>query len=508
MPTLTPKQKQILDYIENYIKKNGISPTFEEIGHRANKAFSTVHEHVETLIRKGFLVKTNYSSRGIELKKRSVMVKIPLLGVIAAGQPIEALQEKETIAVPQEKLPRSGNFYALRVQGDSMMDEGIHDKDTILVKKQNFAENGDKVVALLNGNEATLKTFYKEKGCVRLQPANKNYRPVIITSTQEFALQGVLFDVIRTNEPLPLTPTFVLPSIKIPKQPLQNNLRPYFKNKDGNFVLYLGNCLVVMSQLPACSIDMVFADPPYNLSNNGFSLHAGKRVSVNKGNWDKSKGFKDDYDFHYRWLNACKRILKPGGTLWVSGTYHSIYQCGHALQSLDYHIMNDIAWFKPNGSPNLSCRYFTASHETLIWARKDKKTKHFFNYKLMKNGGWPEDFIKKPNLQMRSVWAIYPPKKIEKVFGKHPTQKPVELLKRIILASTQPGATILDPFTGSSTTGIASAIIGKRKFIGIDINQNFLDLSIKRFEEIRSGAGKGYHESYLRSGNADSSTSV
>ncbi|MFH0955752.1 MAG: site-specific DNA-methyltransferase [Candidatus Falkowbacteria bacterium] len=241
-----------------------------------------------------------------------------------------------------------------------------------------------------------------------------------------------------------------------------------------------------MNQLPADSIDMIFADPPYNLSNNGFSLHAGKRVSVNKGDWDKSKGFKDDYDFHYKWLNACKRVLKPNGTLWVSGTYHSIYQCGHALQSLGYHIMNDIAWFKPNGSPNLSCRYFTASHETLVWARKDKNTKHFFNYTMMKNGNWPEDFIKKPNLQMRSVWAIYPPKKSEKVFSKHPTQKPVELLKRIILASTKPGASILDPFTGSSTTGIASETIGGRKFIGIDTDKNYLDLSIKRLKEIQS----------------------
>ena len=157
---------------------------------------------------------------------------------------------------------------------------------------------------------------------------------------------------------------------------------------------------------------MIFADPPYNLSNNGFSLHAGKRVSVNKGVWDKSRGFKDDYDFHYKWLEACKRVLKPEGSLWLSGTYHSIYQCGHALQALGYHILNDVAWFKPNGSPNLSCRYFTASHETLIWARKDKNAKHFFNYGLMKNGDWSEDFIKKPNLQMRSVWAIHPPKKI------------------------------------------------------------------------------------------------
>jgi len=229
---------------------------------------------------------------------------------------------------------------------------------------------------------------------------------------------------------------------------------------------------------------MIFADPPYNLSNGGFSVHAGRRVSVNKGNWDKSNGFKDDYDFHYRWLEACRRVLKPHGTLWVSGTYHSIYQCGHALQSLGYHILNDISWFKPNASPNLSCRFFTASHETLIWARKEKKAKHHFDYDLMKAGDWGRDFLKKPGLQMRSVWSIGTPKPAEKRFGKHPTQKPFELLRRIVLASTKKGDIVLDPFTGSSTTGLAAVAHG-RKFVGVDLEKNYLDLSIKRINDIK-----------------------
>lgn len=257
--------------------------------------------------------------------------------------------------------------------------------------------------------------------------------------------------------------------------------RPYFISFD--FVLYEADCLEILNQLPENSIDMIFADPPYNLSNGGFSVHAGRRVSVNKGEWDTSKGFKDDYDFHHKWLEACKRVLKPAGTIWVSGTYHSIYQCGHALQSLGYHILNDISWFKPNAAPNLSCRFFTASHETLIWARKDKKAKHVFNYQEMKNGKWPEDQLKKEDLQMRSVWSILTPKKWEKKFGKHPTQKPVDLLKRIILASTKEGDVVLDPFTGSSTTGIAANLFG-RKFIGIDREKKFLDLSIKRKQEL------------------------
>lgn len=257
--------------------------------------------------------------------------------------------------------------------------------------------------------------------------------------------------------------------------------RPYFL-KD-NFVLYHGDSLRIMAQLPENSVDMVFADPPYNLSNGGFSVHAGRMVSVNKGIWDVSKGFEDDYEFHYRWLEAAKRVLKPHGTLWVSGTYHSIYQCGHALQSLGYHILNDISWFKPNASPNLSCRFFTASHETLIWARKDKKAKHVFNYQAMKEGHWPEDQLKKPGLQMRSVWSMGTPRPAEKKYGKHPTQKPLDLLKRIVLSSTNKGAVILDPFAGSSTTGIAAAMHG-RKFIGIDMEEKYLDLSIKRIKDV------------------------
>lgn len=237
-----------------------------------------------------------------------------------------------------------------------------------------------------------------------------------------------------------------------------------------------------MAAIPENSIDMIFADPPYNLSNGGFTVHAGKRVSVNKGKWDESAGVEADFAFHTRWIEECRRILKPSGTIWISGTYHSIYQCGYALQLLGYKILNDIAWFKPNASPNLSGRYFTASHETLLWARKDPGAKHIFNYQDMKNGAWhTSDFIKKEGKQMRSVWAITTPKPDEKTFGKHPTQKPLALLDRIVLASTNRGDVILDPFAGSSTTGIA-AIKNGRKFIGIDMEREYLDLSVARLK--------------------------
>src|SRR3989339_2115636 len=250
---------------------------------------------------------------------------------------------------------------------------------------------------------------------------------------------------------------------------------PYYEKP--KFKLYQANCLDVLAELPENSVDMIFADPPYFLSSGSFTCQNGKMVSVKKGNWDLSNGLKKNFEFQNEWIKACRRVLKPNGTIWISGTYHSIYQCGFALQINKFHILNDIVWFKPNASPNLSCRFFTASHETLIWARKELKhektgktikQKHKFNYDLMKNGNWPEDFIKKPGLQMRSVWAMGTPKNGEKIFGKHPTQKPLNLLRRIILSCTKKDDLVVDPFAGSSTTGLAAYEHG-RQFIGIDI---------------------------------------
>lgn len=264
---------------------------------------------------------------------------------------------------------------------------------------------------------------------------------------------------------------------------LKNDEVFFYQKNSPQIALYHGNCLKFLNNLPDGSIDMIFADPPYNLSNNGFSVHAGKRVSVNKGKWDKSKGVEDDFNFQNSWIEACKRVLKPSGTIWISGTYHSIYQCGFALQKHGYHILNDIIWYKPNAAPHLACRMFAASHETLIWARKDKKEKHYFDYKKMKEKEYPEDKMKNPGKQMRSVWSIATPPKGEKEHGKHPTQKPLTLLERIVLSSTKRGALVLDPFAGSSTTGLAALKHG-RNFMGFDSEKKYLTLSKKRLATV------------------------
>ncbi|MCK9293402.1 MAG: site-specific DNA-methyltransferase [archaeon] len=254
----------------------------------------------------------------------------------------------------------------------------------------------------------------------------------------------------------------------------------YYNSSD--FKLYKGNCIDILKKLPENSVDLIFADPPYFLSNNGISCKAGKMVSVNKAKWDVSSGFEKDLEFNLNWLSEAKRVLKDNGSIWVSGTMHNIYQIGYGFQKLDYHILNEISWFKPNAPPNLSCRFFTHSHETLLWARKDKSSKHKFNYNLMKE--W-DDNISESGKQMRSVWSIPLTSKFEKINGPHPTQKPIELLKRIILSSTDKGDLVLDPFNGSGTTGIVSKMYG-RKYIGIDLENKYLDLTIKRLDSIKN----------------------
>lgn len=248
-------------------------------------------------------------------------------------------------------------------------------------------------------------------------------------------------------------------------------LQPYYNTKDSTAMLFKANCLNALDSIPHDSVDMIFADPPYFLSNGGMSCHAGKRVSVNKGDWDKSKGIEETHKFNLEWLAKCQNALTLDGTIWVSGTSHIIYSIGFAMQELGFKILNDIAWFKINPPPNLSCRYFTHATETVLWAAKNKDSKHYFNYALMRKMN--------NNKQMQSLWSITAPKAEEKIYGKHPTQKPLALLERIILASTKQHDIVLDPFTGSSTTGVAAYRLG-RYFIGVDNNKEYLDLSIKR----------------------------
>ena len=249
----------------------------------------------------------------------------------------------------------------------------------------------------------------------------------------------------------------------------------YYKND--SFSLINDDTFNALDSFENSTFDMIFADPPYFLSSDGITCSGGKMVSVNKGDWDKSLSVKDKHTFNRKWIKECYRVLKDNGTIWISGTLHNIYSIGMALEEEGFKIINNITWQKTNPPPNLACKTFTHSTETILWARKDlKKNKYTFNYELMKELNH--------NKQMRDVWTTSLTKPSEKKQGKHPTQKPLEILDRIILASTKENDLILDPFCGSSTTGI-SAIKLNRKYIGIDNNKDYLDLSIRRFEELK-----------------------
>ena len=248
----------------------------------------------------------------------------------------------------------------------------------------------------------------------------------------------------------------------------------YFKSNDKHFNLLHGDCTKLLKDFDF-KFDMIFADPPYFLSNGGISVQSGQVVCVDKGDWDKAGTPQQMDSFNREWISLCRNKLKDNGTIWISGTYHNIFSVANALTELGFKILNVITWAKTNPPPNISCRYFTYSTEFIIWARKSEKVPHYYNYELMKQMN--------EGKQMRDVWQLPAIARWEKSCGKHPTQKPLCVLSRIILASTKPGAWILDPFTGSSTTGIAANLLGRR-FLGIDKEEEFLEISRNRKFEI------------------------
>jgi site-specific DNA-methyltransferase (adenine-specific) len=320
-----------------------------------------------------------------------------------------------------------------------------------------------------------------------------------------------------------------------------------YENASNGVWLYNDNCLAVMDAIaakyPEGRFDCIFADPPYFLSNGGITCHAGKMVKVDKGDWDKSRGWEWNHEFNRAWLERCQRVLKPNGTIWVTGTHHVIFSVGFAMQQLGYKILNDIAWEKPNPPPNLSCRYFTHSTETIIWAAKNDKSKHTFNYPAMKavtgkqmktvwrkeewgtgvmeqwsdaenpntpplqnsnsapekegmrgksektSTGANEDNREKVNSPSVSsvssclspIWTMSAPGRDEKQHGKHPTQKPVALIERCLLAATNPHDLVLDPFMGAGTTAIA-AFRTKRHCVGIDMDEAHVKLAAERLK--------------------------
>ena len=464
---LTKRQKQVLDFVNNYIGKRDYAPSLEEIKkHLRLSSVSTAHYHVQALENTGYLRKEFNHPRALSTIKSEHTTEVPLVGTIAAGQPIEAIETpNETIALPRSEISASGKYYALRVAGNSMINEGIFDGDIVVIKKQESAEDGQSVVAIIDENEATLKKFYRERNRIRLQPANPDLFPIY---RKEVEVRGVVVKIIRNFDASRLNN-----KEDISGKERIDELKKSFTNKSFELnQIYNIECLEFMKNIENDTIDLIFADPPYNLSKSNFKMKfvksGGSDLNTNKGEWDKFS--QEDYEiFTKKWLSECLRILKKTGNIWVAGTYHNIYLTGHLMQKLGFEILNEILWHKTDATPNLSCTRFVADHENFIWARKSRG--NTFNYKEMKSIN--------NNKQMRSIWS-----KGKTAGGKkiHPTQKPAWLLERIVLATSKPGDIVFDPFMGSGTTAVVAKKLN-RSFLGTEINPCYYKAALERIDK-------------------------
>jgi DNA modification methylase len=261
--------------------------------------------------------------------------------------------------------------------------------------------------------------------------------------------------------------------------------------------IILGDCIIGMHQLPEKSVDLIIADPPYNLSKGGtWKWDNSMKLDGMGGNWTKAKENWDDmtlqeyWQFSVAWLTEAKRILKPTGSMWIFGTYHNIGIINFICQILEIEIINEVIWYKKNSFPNLSGRRFTASHESILWCHAGKKRQYYFDYDYSKNGSFEDDTLKNPGKQMRTVWDISNNKAREELaYGKHPTQKPIKLLRRLILTSSKPGDICLTPFSGAGSECVAFKQTG-RNYIGFEIDQNYYDISQRRLNAIESGTSQ------------------
>src|SRR3989344_821693 len=514
---LTKRQKEILDFIQSYQKKRGISPSLKEIGkHLGLSSLSTIHHHIKSLKDKGYLYHQENHPRTVSVFEGDQLVKIPLLGNIAAGQPIEAIaHHSESIAVPKAKIQSHQDYYALRVVGQSMIGENINDGDVVLVRQQAIASNGEKIVALIDNHEATLKTFYKEKGQIRLQPANKNVEPIIIKNgEQEISIQGVVVDIIR-NE---LASPQILEKFEI-KQPAQKHQKLPINQ------IICGDAIEELKKLPSHSVDLVIADPPY--------------WKVINEKWDYKWRTENDYIFWCKqWIKEIARVVKKTGCFYLFGYLRTLAYLipeierenfsfrqqliidkglrtigGRATKNYKMfpNVTESILFFAYNNQPEIK--------KFLLQKQKEKGlTAKEINDKMevKSNGGglwslytgenilaqiptqeqWEKlekildfkkpysevNFIFNPQMGFTDVWTDIDFYK-EKRF--HSTQKPVQLIERLIKASSNKDMIILDPFVGSGSTALACLNLG-RNFIGIDIDQGYAKIAEQRIKEYQN----------------------
>ena len=473
---LTKRQKQVFDFITSYRKKRGYSPSLEEIQkHFKLASVSTAHFHVKKLQDLGLLEKQYNKPRSIDIYENEAMVNIPLLGLIAAGQPIEAIQNKETIAVPQNRLPRSGEFYALRVIRNSMIDENINDGDVILVKQQSVAENGQKVVALIDNYEATLKKFYKERGHIRLQPANKTIEPIIIKKDREIVIQGIVIDVIKNEQELQATE--LLPQKEIKKY----DTLPLNK-------IICGDAVEELKKIPNNSIDLVVTSPPYDeiRKYNGFS-----------------------YDLHTTGREIF-RVLKHGGiavmviqdqTKNFGKTLTSFRTIVDWVDNIGFKLFETVIYRKYGAEGAWWNKRFRVDHEYMPIFLKGERPQYFnkeplkipskHGGKTMTGGGTrltngvriaTRPITINPMKCRGTIWEYMTAGDGTRLKHHHPATFPDRLPYDFIQCFCPPNGIVLDPFVGSGTTVLA-AIQLEKKYIGIDISKEYCELSKKRIRE-------------------------
>ena len=457
---ITKKQKRVFDFVKEDQSKHDYSPSLEDIRRKFKHAsVSTAHYYIEKLKGAGQLNKERNQPRSVVLKSHETMVKIPFLGLIAAGEPIDVIENRETIAIPKSRLPKSGEVYALRVQGDSMSDEGVNDGDTILINKQNTAENGDKVVALLNGNEATLKTFYKEKGQIRLQPANKNFQPIIVKNGQELALQGVLLDVIKTNETERPAQTLISPSQERSQQ----------RGKITNYLnkIYNGDVMRVLKDLPDNSVDMIFGDPDYN-------------VGIKYGGNNYTKNFDEYINWYIELTKESMRVLKNDGNLFMLNYPQQNAHLRVKYLDLQFPYINEYVWVY-NTNVGHTPKRFTTAHRSILHVRKNIDNK-FFKDEVALPYKNPTDRRIRQNLangsrgRMPYSWFEFNlVKNVSKEKTEHACQIPQKLTEMLIKATTKPRDIALILFGGS---GAEIDVCKKlnRQFISAELNKKYCDI--------------------------------
>jgi site-specific DNA-methyltransferase (adenine-specific) len=470
MSNPTPKQKQILEYFKKYFNKKKYFPTQEETAKHFGLAKSTINEHVKELKERGYLKKADYKARAIDILEPNELVRVPLLGIISAGQQIEMFeQQNESIAVPKIKIKSNHNYFALKVNGESMIEKNIDNGDIVLIKEQSVAINGDDVVALIDNSETTLKTFYKDKNCIRLQPANKNMLPIIIEKDRDFAIQGIVSDLIKN--PSRQDQHDVNDQKEFPQLPL---------NK-----IICGDVIEVMKKIPDNSIDMTFADPPFNL-NKKYGNYKDKKADAEYIKWCED------------WLTEMVRITKPTGSIFVHNIPKwLIYYANH---------LNKIAFFKhwiawDSMSIPLGKTLLPAHYGILFYAKSPKEfTFHELRSphkkcrkcgEMIKDYGGKKNQINPHGTLLSDVWADIHRIRHSARRDEHPCQLPEPLLERLILMSTNEGDVVLDPFIGAGTTALAAKRLG-RNYIGIDIDPKYKEIVAKKIKMVSYRSSNGY----------------